>query len=140
MEEEEGEEDESKASSSATTTYARGRNEDEKPVEMNNCFPVLQHNRDASWGRTRISTLTVAKTIKRTTKKENKEVQLFRKVLEKVSGKEPRRTRPRINETSFLKGSCAGFSNRALIRRWRWDANRSARLGYSIEWTQCAKV
>ena len=113
MEEEEGEEDESKASSSATTTYARGRNEDEKPVEMNKCFPVLQHNRDASWGRYADFDFDSSKNDKEDDQKEkeNKEVQLFRKVLEKVSGKEPEECvdTSASTKTSFLKGSWLWF-------------------------------
>jgi hypothetical protein len=114
MEEEGGEEDESKASSSsATTTYARGRNEDEKPVEVNKCFPVLQHNRDASWGRYADFDFDSSKNDKEDDQKEkeNKEVQLFRKVLEKVSGKEPEEcvdtSAYQRENTGFLKGSCA---------------------------------
>lgn len=80
---------------------------------MNKCFPVLQHNRDASWGRYADFDFDRSNNDEEDDQKEkeNKEVQLFRKVLEKVSGKEPEEcvdtSAYQRENTGFLKGSCA---------------------------------
>ena len=80
-----------------------------KPVE-NKCFPMLQHKGDSTWGRYADFDHVGSKE-----DRENKEVQLFQKILQKVSGKEPEEcvdTSAYQRETSqsgrnFLEGSCA---------------------------------
>ena len=104
-------EDDGDGDASKTTTAAAA-SIPLKPL-ANKCFPKLQHNEDPTWGR-------YADFDYRGDEEDrgNKEVQLFQKILEKVSGKEPEEcidtsTYQRETATTssdgkhFLKGSCA---------------------------------
>jgi cytoskeletal protein RodZ len=103
--------DASKTTTTTTTTTAAA-SIPIKPL-ANKCFPKLQHNEDPTWGRYADFDYKGDEE-----DRGNKEVQLFQKILEKVSGKEPEEcidtsTYQRETATTssdgkhFLKGSCA---------------------------------
>ena len=106
---EEGDDDGNGNASARRTKEAEEEEDYVKPVE-NKCFPMLQHKGDSTWGRYADFDHVGSKE-----DRENKEVQLFQKILQKVSGKEPEEcvdtsgvpTRDVAKWQKFLEGSCA---------------------------------
>ena len=80
---EEGDDDGNGNASARRTKEGEEEEDYVKPVE-NKCFPMLQHKGDSTWGRYADFDHVGSKE-----DRENKEVQLFQKILQKVSGKEP---------------------------------------------------
>ena len=123
---EEGDDDGNGNASARRTKEGEEEEDYVKPVE-NKCFPMLQHKGDSTWGRyADFDHVEVKKT-------ENKEVELFQKILQKVSGKEPEEcvdtsratNESRANGRNFLEGLMRfSISDRALVRRRRRDANK----------------